>query len=524
MKQKVYDVEKVQQEILNTIQKLYDTVSSTLGPKGRNVLLYKNGSSPIITKDGVSIAKFINSDDPLENSILQTLKQAAIETEKTSGDGTTTSTILAYHIYKKAQKYIVNGVSPIELKRGVDKAVDKIIEKLKGISKPIRDIKDIEHIATISANGDKEIGQMIANAVDMVGKDGSIVIEDARSNATSLDFIEGFRFSSGYMSTQFVTDERKGFVKYSDPLILVTNHKIEFAEELKTILEYAHRESRPLVIVCDDMEKQALATLIINCIRGSLKCVAIKAPEYGETRQNILSDLCLATGATFITRDSGIRLKELELKHLGNCKSIEIVKNQTTVIGGKGNTQKIDERIEFLNQQIKQTDSIKECEKIQERITKLASGVAIVYVGASTEIEMIEKRHRIEDALEAVKSAQEEGVVVGGGAALLRVLRDFSLEVDSEEQKYGVSLMREVIKEPFKKILENAGISSDFVINEFNSLLDKEQIGFDVVNKEFCDMFIKGIIDPVKVTKNALKNASSVAMQLVMVKSAICEE
>jgi len=395
----------LRQKILKGVNILADNVASTLGPRGRNVILQQKNKSPIITKDGVTVAKFVILDDPFENVGADIIRQAASQTNSEAGDGTTTSTVLSRAILNEAQKYLLAGIPPIELKRGIDKAVKILVDELKTMAKPITSEEDIAHIATISANGDEVVGKLIANAVDLAGKDGAITIEEARSLETSLDVVEGFRFDSGYIATAFITDEKRGAVKYEDPLILVTDAKIETVEEMMPTLELAAREGRPLIIVAENVEGQALAALIMNTMRGTLRIAAIKAPRYGEERRNVLKDLALSVGATLVTRENNLRLKDIKLSHFGTAKTIESYKHFTTIVGGKGNLKEVDKRIDLLKAEIEQTDSLHECEKIQERITRLASGIAIIRVGAATEIEMIEKRHRIEDALEAVKAA-----------------------------------------------------------------------------------------------------------------------
>ena len=449
----------LQQKVLKGANVLADNVASTLGPRGRNVILHvKQGQdNPIITKDGVTVAKFVALEDPFENVGAQIIKQAAAKTNSEAGDGTTTSTVLTRAILNQSQRYLMAGAAPIELKRGMDNAVEKIVENLKEMSTPIMSEGDVAHIATISANGDKTIGKLIASAVDLAGKDGSITIEEARSLETSLDIVEGFRFDSGYLATAFITDEKRGVVRYEDPLIMVTDEKIDTVDELMPALELAAREGRPFIIVAENIEGQALAALIMNATRGTLRVAGIKAPRYGEERRNILKDLALSVGATFITREQNLRLRDIKLTHLGKAKTFESAKNFTTIVGGKGDLEEAEKRIEILKAEITQTESLQECERIQERITRLASGIAIIRVGAATEIEMIEKKHRIEDALEAVKSAQLEGVVPGGGIALLRASKDVEVETTSHDQELGVRIILDAVKDPIRQMAINAG-------------------------------------------------------------------
>ena len=366
----------LQQKILKGVTILADNVATTLGPRGRNVILHQQGRNPIITKDGVTVAKFIELEDPFENVGAEIIKQAASRTNAETGDGTTTSTILSRAILMQAQKYLMAGSTPDELKRGMDKATQAIIENLKLLAQPIMSQKEIAHIAKISANNDDVIGKLIAKAVDLAGKDGAITIEEARSTETSLDLVEGFRFDSGYLASAFVTDEKRGVVRHENPLIMITDEKIDSVEDMMPSLEIASRENRPFIIIAESIEGQALAALIMNSVRGTLRVAGIKAPRYGEERRNILNDLALSVDATFITRQNNIRLKDVKLNHFGRAKSIESSKGLTTIVGGAGNLKKIEKRIDLLKAEIKETDSLSECEKIQERITRLASGIA----------------------------------------------------------------------------------------------------------------------------------------------------
>jgi len=517
------DGRSLREKILRGVGVLADNVASTLGPRGRNVIIHQKGKNPFITKDGVTVARFVEFEDPFENAGAQIIKQASSQTNQVAGDGTTTATVIARSILENSQKYLTAGASSIELKRGIDKAVGEIVKNLNEQSRPISSAEDIAHIATISANNDKTIGDLIAMAVDKVGKDGAISIEEARSIETSLDVMEGFRFDSGYLATAFVTDERRGSLKYDNPYILVTDHLIETVEDILPVLEVVARENRPLIVVAENVEGQALAAMIMNAMRGTMKVAAIKAPRYGEERRNILEDLALSVGATFVSRESGMRMKDVKLPNLGTAKTIESLKNFTTIVGGKGDHEKIEEKIESLKELILQTDSLYECEKIQERITRLASGVAVIYVGGVTEVEMIERKHRIEDALEAVKSAQEEGIVPGGGVALIRAIKDLVVETDSEDQKLGVDIVVNSVKEPIRQMAKNAGRSMDMMLDLVENQTHKNY-GYDFVRNDIVDMFEAGIIDPVKVTKNALINAASASSVLITTDHAIIEQ
>ena len=520
---KQYDSgQTLQQKIARGIDVLADNVAATMGPRGRNVILHQAGSSPIITKDGVTVAKFVDLDDPFENVGVQILKQVADQTNSDAGDGTTTSTVLARAIYKTAQQYVLAGSSPVELKRGMEKAVDVITSRLKDSAHPIKTKEDIEHIATISANGDKTIGSLIATAVDKAGKDGAITVEEARSMKTTLDIVEGFRFDSGFLSPQFINDERRSAITYHDPLILVTDAKVDSVEDLLPALELVAREGRPFLIVAEEVEGQALAALIMNAVRGTMKVAAVKAPRYGEERRNILNDLALSVGATLITKEKDLTLRDVNLSHFGTSKKIDVTKHLTTVIDGVGEGTAIQERIGILREQVAQSQTDQEGEAIQERITRLASGVAIIRVGASTEVEMVEKRHRIEDALEAVRAAKDDGIVAGGGIALLRAVQDLEVETENAEQAQGVEIIKEACYEPIKQILINAGKSADVVINNILQN-DQADIGLDVATDQYVDMFEAGIVDPVKVTCCAIQNAMSVSSTLLTTNHAIIQ-
>jgi chaperonin GroEL len=511
----------LQQKILKGANLLADNVASTLGPRGRSVILYHPEQSPVITKDGVTVAKFVQLEDPFENVGAQIIKQAAAKTNTEAGDGTTTSVVLSRAILKQAQKYLMAGAAPIELKRGIDKAVIAIVENLKKMATPIKSVKDIAHIANISANNDEIIGNLIAKAVDLAGKDGAITIEEARSTETSLELAEGFRFDSGYLASAFITDEKRGQVKYDDALFLVTDEKVDSVEDLMPALEIAAREGRPFVIIAENIEGQALAALIMNAMRGTMRVVGVKAPRYGEERRNILKDLALSVDATFITRQNNIKLRDVKLTHFGKAKTFECSKAFTTIVGGDGDLESVEKQINLLKAEISQTESIHECERIQERITRLASGIAIIRVGAPTEVEMIEKKHRVEDALEAVKSAQLEGIVPGGGVALLRASKNVKIKATNEDQELGAQVVLEAVKAPLAQMSLNAGESPDIVISKVEN--KKGSIGFDFTEGKLVDLVEKGIVDPVKVTRCALQNAASVSSTLITTNYAIIE-
>ena len=501
-------------KVLSGVNILADNVASTLGPRGRTVLLQRAGSGPFVSKDGVTVADHVVLDDPIENAAVHILKQASSQTNTLAGDGTTTSMVLARAILQEAQKHVVAGVPPIEIKRAIDRATEVLVNNLKEASTPIQSEEDIAHIASISANNDEVIGNLIAKAVDCVGKDGSITVEQARSTQTSLDLREGFSFDSGFIANAFVTDERRQAVIYEEPFILVADTKIDKIDQILPVLEAVAREGRPLIIVASEIVDQALAALIMNTVRGTMKIAAIKAPRYGEERRGILKDLCLATGAAFITKSGEMKLEDVKLSHLGSCEKIDIVKNSSTFIGGKGDYENVEKQIESLKAEIENTDDLHECERIQERITRLASGVAIIKVGAPTEAEMIEKRHRIEDALEAVKAAQQEGIVPGGGVALIRAL----------PKKPGPAAERivyEAVKEPIRQMARNSGESPDLILEQVQKA--KGNRGYNFATGKMGDLLEEGVIDPVKVTITALTMAASAAGTLLTTGYAIVE-
>jgi len=522
---KVYDNgNSLNSKILNGVNKLADAVSSTLGPKGRNVILHPKDKNPVITKDGVQVAGFIELSDPFENVGAQVIKQVSAVTATEAGDGTTTATVLARSVVVEAQKYITAGASPVELKRGMDKAVEKIVENIKSLAKPVSSLEDVEHIATISANGDKKIGKLISMAVDKVGRDGAISIEEGKSVETSLDIVEGFQLQAGYVSPQFITDERRGAMRFENCIVMVTDYNVDNLDDFMPILEVAARENKPFVIFAENVEGQALAALILNTVRGSMKVAAIKAPKYGEERRNILKDLALATGATYISRESGMSLREARRVHLGTAKTVESLKNWTTVVGGGGDYNEVQKRIDNLKVEIQQTEDIHECQAIQERITRLVSGIAIIRVGGLTEVDMIERKHRIEDALEAVKSAQQEGILPGGGVGLLRCIDSLEVEVDNDDQKFGVEIIKKACMEPIRKLSENCGEKADIIIYNLGDInQDTMHIGYNFATGKYVNMYEEGILDPAKVTRCALQNAVSAAATLLTTSHAIIE-
>lgn len=515
------DNQTLQQKIMTGANKLADNVASTLGPRGRNVLLQEKGRDPFITKDGVTVAAFVAIDDPFENAAAQIIKQAAIETNNSAGDGTTTSTVIARAILRESQKHIAAGHSPVELQRGIAVGVKSIIENLEKMTIPITSANDVQHIATISANNDSSVGKLVSMAVDRVGQDGSITIEESRSMETSLDITEGFKFASGFCAGAFITDDRRSIMHHDDPLILVTDHKITTVDQILPVLELVARESRPLVVVAEEIEGQALAAMIMNAMRGTLKVAGIKAPNYGEERRNILDDIALSTGATFFTRQGGHKLSDLKMSDLGSAALIESTRTHTTIVGGNTDTEAVDTRIETLKELIEQTESLDLCAPIQERIARLASGVAIIRVGGATEVEMIEKKHRVEDALEAVKSALEEGVVIGGGCALLRAAQTMVVATSGVDctPEIGIAalIVKQACQEPITQMALNAGDSPDLIINEVLSAGTEtsSECGWNFRTGRIGNLVQEGVIDPVKVTKVALQNAASCAGTLI---------
>ena len=514
---------KLNESIMNGVNILADAVGSTLGPRGRNVILKSTNTKPIITKDGVTVATFIDLEDVFENLGAQVVKQASESTNNTAGDGTTTSTLLARAILSKAQTHLSNNISPIEIKRGINLAVEEIVTALKEKSKPVSTQEEIEQIATISANGDKGIGKLVGTAVDQVGKDGAITIQEAKSNETSLELTEGFRFDAGLLANAFITDQRRGLMRHEDCLLLITDRSITTIDEILPVLEIAARDGRPLIIVAEDISGQALAAMIMNCLKGSMKVAGIKAPRYGEERRNILNDLAISTGSTFISRESGIQLKAIKLEHFGTAQTVESHKFFTTIVGGNQDDAAVEQRIELLKTHIQEESSLSVCEKMQERITRLSSAIAVIKVGGLTEVEMIEKKHRVEDALEAVSSAQQEGIIAGGSAVLLRVAKNLTLHTENKEQQTGIEIVKEAIREPSRKMVENAGLSPDIYLEKVENHKNPEA-GLDVTTGEIVNMFAYGIIDPYKVIRCALENAASAASTLLLTDHAIVEQ
>ena len=510
-------------KILEGVNTLADYVSATLGPKGRNVLIHRKGQQPYITKDGVTVAQNVAFDDPFMNAGAEVVKQASAQTNIEAGDGTTTSTVLTREILKSSFSYINTGTNPIDIKRGLDECLKVALEEIKEMAKPISSEDDIRHIATISANNDAVIGEIVSTAVTRVGKNGSVTVEEARSLETSLDLVEGFKFNSGYVAGAFVTDERRNLVQYEEPLFFVTDSKIEYVNDILPVLEIAARENRPLVIVADDIEGQALAALIVNTVRGSMKVAAVKAPEYGEERRDIMSDLALSIGAKYFRKSEGDSIQDVKLTDFGSANSVEITKRTTTIVDGSGNQDEVSNRIESVKEEIKNTSDINEATRLQQRVTRLASGIAIIKVGAPTQVEVTEKKHRIEDALEAVRSAQAGGIVPGGGTTLLSVSENLAVNFQDEQHVVALSIFKKALSAPFRAMASNAGMSPDVTMWCLQST-GKPFEGYNFTNGTRVNLLDEGIIDPAKVTACALKNAVSVAGTLLLTNHSIVSE
>lgn len=493
------------------VDKLANAVKVTLGPRGREVILEKKWGSPTVTKDGVSVAKEIELSDPYENMGAQLVKEVASKTADVAGDGTTTATVLAQAIYEEGLKAIAAGANPVYVKRGIDEAVKIVIEELKKISKPVSGRKEIEQVATISANNDPEIGKIIADAMEKVGKDGVITVEESKSADTILDVTEGMQFDRGYLSPYFVTNAEKMEAVLENPYILIYEKKINNIRELLPVLEKVVQTNRPLLIIAEDVEGEALATLVVNHIKGVLKVCAVKAPGFGERRKAMLQDIAILTGGTAVTEDLGIKLESVDLDMLGKADKVVVDKDNTTIIGGKGSQEDIKARIEQIKKQIETTTSEYDKEKLQERLAKLAGGVAIIKVGAATEAELKEKKDRVDDAVHATKAAVEEGIVPGGGIALYRASRALcNINEENSDKAWGIKIVKNACKMPIKQIAYNAGFEGSVVIEKIKEV-DDPNYGFNAATGEYVDMVEAGIIDPTKVVRIALQNAASVA-------------
>ncbi|WP_370086120.1 chaperonin GroEL [Ekhidna sp.] len=502
---------------------LADAVKVTLGPKGRNVILDKKFGAPTVTKDGVSVAKEIELKEPIENMGAQLVKEVASKTADDAGDGTTTATVLTQAIFSHGIKNVAAGANPMDLKRGIDKAVAAVVENLRKQSKGIKTSEEIAQVASVSANNDQEIGKMIADAMDKVGKDGVITVEEAKGTETEVKTVEGMQFDRGYLSPYFVTNTDKMEAELENPYILIYDKKVSNMKELLPILEAAAQTGKPLLIIAEDVEGEALATLVVNKIRGSLKIAAVKAPGFGDRRKAMLEDIAILTGGTVISEERGYKLENATLDYLGTAEKINIDKDNTTIVNGAGKKADIQARVNQIKQQIENTTSDYDKEKLQERLAKLSGGVAILYIGAATEVEMKEKKDRVDDALHATRAAVQEGIVAGGGVALIRAMKALDgLTLENEDQNTGVTIVRNAIQAPLRTIVENAGGEASVVVNEV--LAGKADYGFNAANGEYVNMFKAGIIDPTKVTRLALENASSIASLLLTTECVVAEE
>ncbi|MDD5085504.1 MAG: chaperonin GroEL [Candidatus Omnitrophica bacterium] len=513
--------DEARRAILRGVDQMANAVKVTLGPKGRNVVLDKKFGSPTITKDGVTVAKEIELEDPYENMGAQMVKEVASKTSDTAGDGTTTATVLAQAIYREGLKNVTAGANPMALKRGIEKAVEAVVEELGRIAKPIKDKKEIAQVATIAANLDTVIGNLIADAMDKVGKDGVITVEEAKATATSLDVVEGMQFDQGYLSPYFVTDAERMETVLEDPYILIHEKKISAMKDLLPILEQVAKSGKPLVIVAEEVEGEALATLVVNKIRGTLSVAAVKAPGYGDRRKAMLDDIAILTGGKAITEDLGLKLENITLKDLGRAKRITIDKENTTIIEGAGKSADISGRINQIKKQIEDTDSDYDREKLQERLAKLAGGVAVIHVGAATETEMKEKKARVEDALHATRAAVEEGIVAGGGVALLRSMAVLDKIRLSGDEKIGAEIVKRSLEEPLRQIAQNAGEEGSVVVQKV--LSEKGGYGFNADTNQYHDLVEDGVIDPKKVTRSALENAASIASLLLTTEAIVTD-
>ncbi|MGH7362278.1 MAG: chaperonin GroEL [Candidatus Methylomirabilales bacterium] len=511
-KQLKYD-EEARRAILRGVEKLAHAVVITLGPKGRNVVLDKKFGAPAITKDGVTVAKEIELEDPFENMGAQMVKEVASKTSEVAGDGTTTATALAHSIFREGMKNVTAGANPMALKRGVEKAVEAVVEEIKKISKPTKGKKEISQVATISANNDKAIGDLIADAMEKVGKDGVITVEEAKAMATTLEVVEGMQFDRGYISPYFVTDPERMETVLENLLILIHEKKISNMKDLLPILEQIAKMGKPLLILAEDVEGEALATLVVNKLRGTLATCAVKAPGFGDRRKDMLKDIAVLTGGEVISEELGIKLENIRLDDLGKCKKLVVDKEKTTLIEGAGAQKEIEGRIKQLRTQIDETTSDYDREKLQERLAKLAGGVAVIKVGAATEVEMKERKARVEDALNATRAAVEEGIVPGGGVVLLRAAKALdALKLEGDE-KTGADIVRRALEEPIRQIAGNAGAEGSIVVQKVRDA--KGAYGFNAETNAFEDLMEAGIIDPTKVTRVALQNAASIAALLI---------
>ena len=514
--------EKARQTLLRGINKLARAVSGTLGPKGRNVVLDKKFGSPTVTKDGVTVAKEIELDNPYENMGAQMVREVASKTSDAAGDGTTTATVLAESVYREGLKYVTSGANPIGIQRGIQKAVDAGVAQLAKISKKVKDKDEIKQVATVSANWDPAIGEIIADAMDKVGKDGTITVEEAKSIETTLDVVEGMQFDKGYLSPYFVTDSESMETRLADAYLLIFEKKITSLKDLLPLLEKVAKVSKPLMIIAEDVEGEALATLVVNKLRGTLNVCAVKAPGFGDRRKAMLEDIAILTGGRCITEDLGIKLENIQVEDLGRAKSIVVDKENTTIVEGSGKSSAIQGRVGQIRRQIEETTSDYDREKLQERLAKLAGGVAVIHVGAATETEMKEKKARVEDALHATRAAVEEGIVPGGGVALLRCVPAIKkVESSNDDEEIGVKIVQRAVEEPLRALAANAGEEGSLIVQEVKKR--KSSDGYNVATGKYEDLVKAGVVDPKKVTRTALQNSASIAGLLLTTECLITE-
>jgi chaperonin GroEL len=514
--------DEARRKILSGVEQLAAAVKVTLGPKGRNVVIDKKFGSPTITKDGVTVAKEIDLEDAFENMGAQMVKEVAEKTSDIAGDGTTTATVLAEAIYREGLKNVTAGANPMALKRGIEKAVEKVVEELKKLSTTIKDKKEVAQVATIAANSDVAIGELIAEAMEKVGKDGVITVEEAKSTATTLEVVEGMQFDQGYLSPYFVTDAEKMEAVLEEPYILIYEKKISSIKDILPLLEKIARTGKPLLIIAEEVEGEALATLVVNKIRGTFTCVAVKAPGYGDRRKAMLEDISILTAGKAITEDLGIKLENVNLEDLGRAKRVKIDKENTTIVEGSGKQAQLNARIAQIKKQMEDTDSDYDKEKLQERLAKLAGGVAVINVGAATETEMKEKKARVEDALHATRAAVEEGIIPGGGVGFVRAIPAVEKMKLEGDEKIGAEIIRRVLEEPIRQLTNNAGLEGSVIVQRIKQ--EKTNVGYDVSQDAFVDMIDAGVIDPTKVSRSALQNAASIASLLLTTEALIADK
>jgi len=509
--------------IKSGVDKLANAVKVTLGPKGRNVILEKKFGAPTVTKDGVTVAKEIELEDPVENMGAQMVREVASKTSDVAGDGTTTATVLAQAIYREGLKNVTAGANPMDLKRGIDVAVKKVVDYLKSVSKDVEGRNEIAQVGAISANNDSSIGDLIADAMEKVGKDGVITVEEAKGTETALDVVEGMQFDRGYLSPYFVTDTESMEADLEDPLILIHDKKISAMKDLLPVLEKVAQQGKSLLVIAEDLEGEALATIVVNKIRGTLKIAAVKAPGFGDRRKAMLEDIAVLTGGTVISEERGFKLENATISYLGTAKKVVIDKDNTTIVEGAGKTEDIQKRINEIKAQIEKTTSDYDKEKLQERLAKLSGGVAVLKIGASTEVEMKEKKARVEDALHATRAAVEEGIIAGGGVALVRGMKKLEkMDGENLDQTTGINIVQKALEEPLRQIVNNAGLEGSVVLQKVKE--GKDDFGFNAANEEYENLIKSGVIDPTKVTRTALENAASVSSLLITTEAVVFEK